>query len=107
MILTISDLMRVQYKGISLAGADATPVAVSGATLWTWDAVFTASAAATIIGANSVVMANLVAGVPFQLPGISHEEWGDEPQIELSQYSITAAAGQTVRVAYSERRGVS
>lgn len=96
--------MRIQYNGISLAGDDATPVPVSATALSTWDAIFTASSTAQIIGANDEVMANLVAGVPYQIPGASHREWGDESQIDLSQYSITTAAGQTVRVAYSVRK---
>lgn len=95
--------MRIQYNGISLAGADATPVAISASVLWTWDAVITASAPGTVIGANGVAMANLVAGVPFQIPSASHRELGDEPQIDLGQYQVTTASGQTVRVAYLVR----
>lgn len=96
--------MRIQYNGISLAGADATPVPVSASSLWTQDAVFTASNTATIIGANGVAMATLTGGIPYQVPGISHRQWGDESRIDLSQYEIIAAVGVTVNVAYSERQ---
>lgn len=94
--------MKVQYNGIALTmtGAD---VPFSAGTLWTFDAVVTAAQATTLEGADGDIMANLVAGVPFHIPGGGHHEWGDEPQIDLSQYSANAGAG-TVNIAYSVRR---
>ena len=95
--------MRVQYNGIALTmtGAD---VPFATAPFPTWDCIVTAAQAPTTLkGANGVIMATLVAGVPFQIPGASHREWGDEPQIDLGQYSASAAAG-TVHIAYSVRK---
>jgi hypothetical protein len=95
--------MRVEYRGIVLAGTGAA-VDVSAADLWTWDAVFTATAVATITGADGDIMATLVAGVPFSIPGPGHVETADEPQINLADYQVTIAGGQTVYVAYSVRK---
>lgn len=92
--------MRVENNGIEIAGTGA-PVQISADPLWAWDLVITTTAAATITGANDVVMANLVAGVPYQIPGTGHRKQGDEAQVDLSQYSITIAGGQTAYVSYS------
>jgi hypothetical protein len=95
--------MRLQYNGIVLAGTGA-PVDVSAVDLWTWDAIFTATAEATITGADGDIMATLIAGVPFSIPGPGHNEPADEPQINLADYLVTIANDQTVYVAYSARK---
>lgn len=94
--------MRIQYNGIALTmtGAD---IPFSASPLGVWDAIITAAQVTTLKGADGDIMATLVAGVPFHLPGASHREWGDEPQIDLSQYSANAGAGN-VYIAYSVRR---
>lgn len=92
--------MRLQYNGISIAGTGSN-VAISGTFLAAMDAVITATAAATVVGANSVIMATLVAGVPFSIPGEGRHPVGDEDRLDLSQYSVNTAGGQTVYVAYS------
>jgi hypothetical protein len=94
--------MRVQYQGIVLAGTGAA-VAVSASDLWCWDAIFTATATATITGADNEIMASIGAGIPFPLPGAGHIEAADEPQINLKDYKVTVAGGQTVYVAFSLR----
>lgn len=97
------DTSGLRYNGITIAGTGA-PVPISATPLAAWDAVITTTAAATITGANSVIMATINAGVPFHIPGLGHEEWEDEAQIDLSQYSITIAGGQTAYVSFAERR---
>lgn len=92
----------LRYEGVEIAGTGA-PVAISADPLPAWDAVITVTATATITGANGVVMATLAPGVPYQIPGLGHEEWEDEAQIDLSQYSITIAGGQTAYVSFSSR----
>lgn len=94
--------MKIQYDGIALAmtGAD---VPFSATPLWAWDAIVTAAQVTTLKGANGVIMARLESGIPFQIPGASHREWGDEPQVDLGQYSANAVAG-TVNIAFSQRR---
>lgn len=92
--------MRLQYESIVIAGTGA-PVAISAVPLWARDVVITATATATITAPNGAIMATLVAGVPYQIPGVSHAEWGDEPQINLGQYSITIAVAETAYVSYS------
>lgn len=95
--------MRIQYNGIVLAGTGGN-VAISGSALWTWDATITATSTATVVGANAAIMATLVAGVPYSIPGFGHQEWADDAQINLAQYSVNTAGGQTVYVAYSIRQ---
>lgn len=93
--------MKVQYNGIALAmnGGD---VAFSANILWAYDVIITAAQVTTLKGADGDIMATLVAGVPFHIPGPGHRQWGDEPQIDLSKYSASAAAGN-VYIAYSVR----
>ena len=95
--------MRLQYNGVSLAGTGAN-VAISATTLHAMDAIISATAAATVVGANGVIMANLVAGQLFYLPGAGRNPAGDEDRLDLSQYSVNTAGGQTVNVAYSVPR---
>ena len=83
-----------------MTGAD---IPFSASILPTWDCIVTAAQVTTLKGADGDIMATLVAGVPFQIPGASHREWGDEPQIDLGQYSANAGAG-TVHIAYSVRK---
>lgn len=93
--------MKVQYNGIALTmtGAD---IAFAVSPLWTQDAIITAAQVTTLKGADGDIMATLVAGVPFHLPGASHRPWGDESEIDLGQYSANAGAG-TVHIAFSVR----
>lgn len=93
--------MQVKYNGIALTmtGSD---VAFSASRLMTGDAIVTAAQVTTLKGANGTIMATLVAGVPFHLPGASHNENSDDPTIDLANYSANAGAG-TVYVAYSVR----
>ena len=92
--------MRIKYNGIAIAGTGSN-VAISGSFLPAMDAVITATAAATVVGANGTIMATLVAGVPFPLPGGGRTSIGDEDRLDLSLYSVNTAGGQTVYVAYS------
>lgn len=93
--------MRVRYKGIALTmtGSD---VPLSASDLWTWDAVITCAQTTAIKDADGVTMVTLPANTPFYLPTLGHQQWGDEPQLNLGQYSANAGAG-TVWVAYSVR----
>ena len=95
--------MRIQQSAIVIAGTGA-PVQISATPLLTLDAVITTTATATVTGANGVIMATIAAGRPYQIPGAGFAPWGEESQIDLSQYSITIAAGQTAYVSYSALR---
>lgn len=83
-----------------MTGSD---VPLSASALWTWDACITCAQVTTIKGKNGVIMASLPANTPFYLPTLGHQQWGDEPQINLADYSANAGAG-TVNVAFSVRQ---
>jgi hypothetical protein len=94
--------MQVKYNGIALTmtGSD---VDFSASRLMTSDAIVTAAQTATTLkGANGIIMAVLEPGIPFHLPGASHRETADDPQIDLADYSASAAAGN-VYIAYAVR----
>lgn len=93
--------MKIRYLGIELAmtGAD---VPLSADPLWTWDAVITCDQETTIVDAEGATMVVLPAATPFYLPTAGHKQWGDEPQINLADYSANAGSG-TVWIAYSTR----
>lgn len=95
--------MRIQYNGIVLAGTGAA-VDLSATDLWTWDAIITGTATFTITGADGDIMATVAANTPFTIPSAGHIEAADEPQINLADYAVTIAGGQTAYVAYSVRR---
>ena len=97
--------MQIEYQSIVIAGTGA-PVQISATPLLALDAVITPTATATITGANGVIMATLAAGRPYQIPGVGFAPWGEESQIDLSQYSITIAGGQTAYVSYSVKRTI-
>lgn len=77
-------------------------VPFSASALWGWDMVITPLQTTTIKGANGAIMASLPANQPFYVPGTGHQQWGDEPQINLADYSANAGSG-TVYIAYSVR----
>lgn len=93
--------MQLKYNGIALTmtGSD---VAFSASRLTTYDAIVTAAQVTTLKGADGAIMATLVAGVPFHLPGASHREPADAPIVDLANYSANAASG-SVYIAYSVR----
>jgi hypothetical protein len=92
--------MALIYCGITLAGTGAPVVFTADTTIFGWDVIVTASAAATITGANGVLMASLAAGIPFRFGGV--RPVSGEP-IRLSDYSATVAGGQSVNIAYAVR----
>lgn len=94
--------MRLKYNGIALTmtGSD---VPFSTTPLWVQDAIVTAAqTATTLTGANGAIMAVLEPGIPFHIPGASHLEPADAPQINLADYAADAASG-SVYIAYSVR----
>jgi len=83
-----------------MTGAD---VPFSVLDLWAWDLCITCAQTTTIKGKNGIAMASLPANTPFYLPTLGHQQWGDEPQVNLKDYSANAGAG-TVNIAYSVRQ---
>ena len=87
--------MAVKYNGILLTAPTATPF-TADATIWGFDVLITATAPATITGANAVTMASLAAGRPLHLGGT--DPVSGEP-LQLALYSATSAGNVTITYA--------
>jgi len=92
--------MRVKYNSITIAGTGA-PAAISATFLSAMDFTVSGTAAFTLTDASNNILANVGAGLFFTLPGAGRNPWGDEDRLDLSQYKINIAGGQTAYVAYS------
>lgn len=87
--------MPIRYNGIQLT-APAAAAFTADQTIWGWDVIVTATAAATITGADNTLMASLTIGVPFRFGG-THPLTG-EP-IRLADYKASSAGN--VHIAFA------
>lgn len=95
--------MVIQYNGIAIAGTGA-PVALSAIPMLVNEVVISGTALVTLRDANGVIMATINANTPFRLPGTGYREWGEQSQIDLSQYTLSVPLLQTAHIAFTVKQ---